>query len=478
VIPVAVGANVVAINYPDGCTLPTTLATNGNVPGTGNQDARLKVPVAELEKAFGAATTTWGGLVPGISETPGGGRPAGSCAAQQMKRVVRFDDSGTTFAQKAWLNAVNPTRMWLGNPLGSTPNTTWPLSNGTNGKPKAIASGACDAELCSAASNGNGSLVSLLAQSDGAIGYSDIRTARQGGFELNPTSAANANDTTYWIPIQNQNNSAYNEPTSDPNSFKPGANPGANCLNAVFSDIPADTTGDFSKATAANSPSGYSICVATYILAWDDYAKVYGTSDTEQREARTVKDYLEMILGPVAQAGLAARDYQALPQGLLALAQGGVSMVNFNKGGGGDTPPPPPPTASPSPAPTSSATPAPTTPPAPNNVFTIDSARVTKSKVISLTLQLPGSGAIAASAIAASKGFRVGSAAGNATAAGSLSLQIKPSRATIRALKKIPRNKKLKVNVAVSFTPTGGTASTQNIDVSLKGTKKKKKRKN
>lgn len=474
VIPVAVGANVVAVNYPDGCTLPVALATGPNVPGTGVQDARLKLPAADYEKAFAAATTTWGALVPGISETPTGGRAAGACAAQQVKRIVRFDDSGTTYVQKAWLNEVNAARGWLAGALGANPNTTWPLGNGTNGPPTSVASGQqCNASLCSGSTNGNGALITLLAQTDGAIGYSDIRTARAGGFELNPTATANAQDTTYWVQIQNTKSLAYSEPTTDPNSFKPGGNPGANCSNVTFANIPADTTGDFSSATGASTPVGYPLCAPTYMLVWDDYAKVYGASDAEQAEARTVKDYLTMILGPVAQQSLALRDYQALPSQLLALAQGGSTLVNWNKGGSGVTPGPTPgATATATATPVASGTPVPTVV---SNKFTITSARVSKKSAITVGLQLPGPGVVAVAAVAAKKGFEVGSATATAGSAYTLPITIKPSKKTKAALKKLSRKKKLAVKLSVSFTPSGGTVSTQEKTVSLKGTKKPKK---
>lgn len=479
-LPVAVGATVVAVNYPDGCTLPAALATSANGPGTGDQSARLKITADNVEKVFGADTTTWGVLVPGITETTTGGRAAGACAAQQIKRIVRFDDSGTTFSLKAWLNTVNGSRQWTGPVLGKTPNTTWPLAGGATGLPKAIAAGPCDAELCSGSANGNGQLVSLLAATDGAVGYADIRTSRQGGFELNPVNAPATPDTTYWMPIQNKNSSAYHEPTADANGFKPGSTPGANCSQATFSNLPTDSLGDFSNSNAAGSPQGYPICVVTYTLAWDDYATVYGKSDAEQAKARTVKTYLEMIVGPVAQAALAARDYQALPPSLLGLAQGGVTAINWNKAGGGGPPPVPTPmpTVTPAITPTGSATPVASVPPITqvSNQFSIASARVSKSGVITAVLRLPGPGVVSASAIAKAKGFKVGSATGTAQAAGNLTITLKPSKKTKSALKK---TKKLKVGLTIGFTPRGGTPSSQSRSLTLKGkvVKKKKKKK-
>src|SRR5262249_56553447 len=77
----------------------------------------------ELEKVFAGEDTTWGQVFPWIA---GNGQPnAAACAATPIKRVVRVDSSGTTFALKQFLASINPTRGWAG-----LDNTAWPNNAG------------------------------------------------------------------------------------------------------------------------------------------------------------------------------------------------------------------------------------------------------------------------------------------------------------------------------------------------------------
>ena len=118
---------------------------------------------------------------------------------------------------------------------------------------------------------------------------------------------------------------------------------GANCATAPIANAPASTTGDWSRATAVYNAVGYGICTLTYDLAFDDHAVVYCTSDAEQRKARTVKDYLtKAVLSTQGQAGtggavsgLPGADYDALPAAILDIAKAGVAEIGWNKGGQG-----------------------------------------------------------------------------------------------------------------------------------------------
>ncbi len=463
VVPVAIGATTIAVHYPEGCTLP--MDAND---GTG----RLKLSADQLEKVFAAQITTWGQLLPTISEVAGGGRAAGACAALPIHRVVRFEDSGTTFTLKAWLQTINGTRGWTGSDLGGTPNTRWPDAGGPASKLPTQGAGACASDLCSNTVKGGGALLDVLnLTTDGGIGYADIRTARSKNFTYSGST-----DSTYFIRVQNAAaaGTPYVEATADANGYKPldsGATAGANCANATFSNLPADTFGNFAPVNAAGSTQGYPLCALTYMLVWDDYAAVYGNTDAEQSKARTVKDYLDRTLSDAVQGLLFSRDYQALPPSILALARAGAAKVGWNKGATGGTPPGgnTPPAATPSPTPTPAAT---GTPTPPSNVFSVDSARVSKTGVISLTLRLPGAGTVAVAATGPKK-LKVGSATGTAKAAGNLKVTIKPSSKTKKALKK---TKKLKVSLAVTFTPAGGKAAKQTKKLTLKGKKKGSKK--
>ena len=93
-----------------------------------------------------------------------------------------------------------------------------------------------------------------------------------------------------------------------------------------------------------------------------------------------------------------------------------------------------------------------------------------------LKLQLPGKGKLSAKATSTyrlkgkTKKLTLGSVSGTATAAGTITVTIKGNSSARRVLKKV---KKLRVRIAVIFTPTGGTARTVTRTVTLKYSTKK-----
>src|SRR5262249_45622827 len=58
------------------------------------------------------------------------------------------------------------------------------------------------APLRSGPASGAGALTTAVAQTDGSIGYSDLATARAGGFDVTPNRSG-VQDTTFWTPLQN-----------------------------------------------------------------------------------------------------------------------------------------------------------------------------------------------------------------------------------------------------------------------------------
>lgn len=283
-IPVAAGAIVVIVNFPDGCAVPA-----GEAYGD-----RFHVSSQVLEEAWAGQRATWGDLLPGIA--PG-------CAGAPVKRAVRFDASGTTQQFKRWLDHVDPGRGWAG--YG---NTEWP---GTT---------------INAGTKGGGALAGLVASADGSLGYVDLATARAKGFE--------AGDDTFWLPVDDAAGQPV-EPTADPQGYVQGtAARGANCDAAQFSGAPAGadpTLGDWSAVTGVETPTGYPLCLLTYALAWDDAARVYGAGAAEEAKARTVKDYLGFVVGADGQSILAAHDYAPLPAGLAAVARDAVTRIDWNR---------------------------------------------------------------------------------------------------------------------------------------------------
>jgi hypothetical protein len=139
-----------------------------------------------------------------------------------------------------------------------------------------------------------------------------------------------------------------------------------------------------------------------------------------------------------------------------------ITVTATNADGGATTvtrtvtlsvPPPPPPESPPASASNPPAT--------PSNAFTITSLKVTKTGKGTLVVNLPGKGSLAF-ALTAPKLGTVGRASASPTG-GKLTLHFKLSKKCLKALKK----HSLKAKGKVTFTPTGGTASSQTKSIAL-----------
>ncbi len=176
-VPVAQSSIAVMVNLPEGCRL---------VDAT-----RRKATIQNLEKIWYGEKVTWGSLL--NSSTALGPTPAtddlpqtqASCTNTFLKRVVRKDSSGTTFAFKKTFDfSVNA--RWSNGATDYTStanNTVWP----NDAAPKAV---------LRPASNGNGPLADLVAATPSAIGYSDLATARSKGFGF-----SGVNDRKFWLAV-------------------------------------------------------------------------------------------------------------------------------------------------------------------------------------------------------------------------------------------------------------------------------------
>lgn len=526
VIPVATGSATIVLHAPEGCNLQTIVNRTGGAGGSypdGNGDrlatgdtstdktSRPRINNTLLEKAFAGASDadTWGELTPGISGTATGTQNAGlACTAVPVKRIVRQDNSGTTYAFKAFLNLINPSRGWL-TTYAASPNTVWPASGGTGtANPAPRGSGGptgtpifCENSapnlLCSSVGSGGGNtsgLTRAVLDTDGAIGYVDLSTARGSGFEITPSTSAQ--DYRFWVPVQNNPGgtpTGFVEPTFDAIAHKPNVGArGANCGDVTVRNAPTPaaspkndpTLGDWSTAYAAGG-AGYSNCVLTYALAWDDSAPAYTNNPTfnaaeEQAKARTVKDFLTTVVGTAGQQ-FANVDFSPVPNGLsqpiLTYAQNGVAAIDWAK-----TASTPPSTTPPSTTPPVTTPPSNTpgnTPPVvvpPSNAFTVGSGKVNAARTsLAFTVKLPGKGALTAAATykSGSKTVKITSAKATITAAGTVKLTVKLSSA---ARKELAKKKKLTVSVKFTFTPTGGTAKTSSKTTTFRAAKKKTKK--
>lgn len=316
-IPVAAGPVTVIVNYPDGCTIPTASQFR---PDTTNNTTRLLLSNARVEKVFfgDPAFDTWGELVPNLAGI--GGKTDAQCRSQAVRRVVRLDNSGTTFAFKQWLKSVDPSHTWEEPALA---NNQWPNDSG-------------NVAVLRGTGNGNPFLADKVNETDGSIGYGDLAIARTKGFDMTACASPCAQqDTTFWLALANTASPPRRqEPTVSPLGYRNGAK-GGNCRTTIYDGIPAGadpTLGNWFNVSGVAGSSGYPICTLTYVLAWDDYADAYGTSSTEQARARSVKDYLTYITGVLGQDKLEPADYSRVPDEILDnIARPGVQAVGWNK---------------------------------------------------------------------------------------------------------------------------------------------------
>jgi ABC-type phosphate transport system substrate-binding protein len=486
VVPAAVGSVVALVNFPNGCN-PESISddnyrtvTQAAITGEASKKALLRVrfPKEAFEKVWAqggsgspaAPLMKWSDL-PGLS---------GIAACEvPIIRVVRFDQSGTTFTLKDYLNTINPAREWKTKFATTGTNLTrdWPGAEfGSGGQCGATEAPGKkpDAEdhLTSNCAKGNGELIKKLKETDGSVGYSDLATARNNNptFAVNPKPEPLVTPDLYWTQVQNGSNE-FTEPTDDPNGYLTttgiGAGPhkGANCLSATFSNVPASTFGDWSKTSGVNSAAGYGICTLTYGLVFDDNAAAWGNTPAEEAKARTVKDYWESAVSDSSQALLFPADYAALPASILAISRTGVKEVDWNKagsggggsggggtgGGGGGT------GGGSSPLPVK-----------PSNAFSLLRKSISsKTGGATVSVKLPGAGRLEmlGTAKAGKSKIKVGHVVLTANKAGSFELALKPSAAA----KKVLREKgSLRVSLEFTFTPNGGDAKTSSTVVTLK----------
>jgi ABC-type phosphate transport system substrate-binding protein len=494
---------------------------------------RVHIPAGMLEQIWGGKPMTWGE----VTKDEMTGKPTNtleveegfttSCDEVPIRRIVRFDGSGTTYNFKAYLSLLpvgvggsTNNEVWAKSPVAGT-NTTWPLTESSTGVPKPVPTAAGSNEfvnecnetvsgpdrICTGSKNGNPFVAAAVAATDGSIGYSDLATARQNGFTITPESKNGGKpDDTYWVPLQTVNpgkpvservGNNYVEPAVSPTSnIGNGAEVrGSNCTNADFRGIPPmtagepdPTLGDWANTigTGSTDTVTYPNCAVTYDFVWDDDAPVYGNTPEEQAKARTIKDYFTTVESEGGQLSLQGEDYGSLPPAIIKIARIGVEALGWDKEAGATT------NNNSSNnnttnnttnnSSTSSSTGTATTAAAPSNAFSIASAKV-KGKDIVLSLVLPDAGKVQ---VKASGGGVTVSSVSASVGGGQGTVKLPISSAALKKLAKA-KGKKLAVTITVTFTPTGGTAAskTEKLTVtqaavtatSKKKTKKKQKKK-
>ena len=266
-----------------------------NDPGTAHDETqlysdannvdreRIRFTEAILEDIWAGDGTfdTWGKVFGiNIVDADGGSGPTeAECRAKPIIRVVRFDDSGTSYVFKDYLGSIDPSEGWLTDYI--TPDTrTWP-------NPDRLVGGVDT--LQPAAANGNGAMRDKARDTDGSIAYPELGTARGG--TGNQFVRQDGADDKYWTQAQN-GLAEFQDPAQQALSFKSSGgagnvDKGARCSAITQIDgvptgsDPTLNAGGWTAASMVNTDTSgqYGICSLTYILAWDDSADAYGSSD-------------------------------------------------------------------------------------------------------------------------------------------------------------------------------------------------------
>lgn len=356
-IPAAQSSLAIIVKTPLGCKLPAgniygkRMLLPAGVPGATNSLA---------EKLFSGEDISPGGSTPPYStwgdigwKTTGTSDP---CTVP-IKRVVRRDNSGTTFGFKSFLDSTDAgnTTAWEDHDTSFEDNRIWPgrtiadaaIDNegACDGVDSSIVGTAAEGDyVCAnASSNGNSGLADTLnAQgASGGIGYADLSTARSKNFGW-----LNTADRTYWLPLYSPTStSTVVDAAEAAQGFKQGGPKGANCLLADYGiggtgALPTNTKADWSQVIADPTVAGYPACLLTYIGAWEDYNDAYpnsvlSCSDKSARQT-AVRNYLQFVLGATpggdeGQTVLSANDYAALSGGVALKAATYFTQASFKK---------------------------------------------------------------------------------------------------------------------------------------------------
>jgi ABC-type phosphate transport system substrate-binding protein len=319
-------------------TIPVT-QTSIAVPA--NPPAGCEVGVItnkDLELVFNGTILKWSQLSTNLAAP----NPACNFA---IKRVVRFDGSGTTFQFKNYLFQINkkpipciegtgPEKTWQElEPIegGSKPNVSWPEDEGcATTKSAVIKPGA----------KGGGEVVKKVIETSGAIGYAALPDVESKLVACEETSTCK---NTEILALQKDGKSKLSEA-----DFSSPGIPGeeeANCLTTLYTvpvnaqtskthtALNVDWSGVFgAKTNTTTTGGGYPLCTLTYDLAFNKYSGPGFTLGQEQ----TVNDYInEYIVQSAGQAGVATKYYAPLPTSLtlshnvLGAAKFAASKIGF-----------------------------------------------------------------------------------------------------------------------------------------------------
>jgi ABC-type phosphate transport system substrate-binding protein len=314
-VPVAQTSIAIVANPPSGCPIE-------------------EIANKDLERIFAGTIVKWSQLSSVLIA------PNPACN-KRLKRVVRFEGSGTSYQFKNYLNLINKLKLpcvplegsektWAElEPIVTSegkPNTVWPEDEG------------CAVPLSEiVTAKGGGALAETVYKTAGSIGYASLPDVESKIAKCTEEAACG---NTEILEVQNNGKKKLEEATY----VSPVSGEQANCATAQYK-VPTNarvaTTHtaldvDWSlvfgaKIDTTKTGGGYPLCTLTYDLAFNDYSSAGFTEE----QATTVKDYLaEYITASTGQTDIAAKYYGALPKGtptynVFEAAQFTASKIGF-----------------------------------------------------------------------------------------------------------------------------------------------------
>jgi ABC-type phosphate transport system substrate-binding protein len=308
-IPVLQASVAIIVHLPNTCT-----ATSSKEKG------RLELDNLTLEKIYRGTITKWNEII--AAETANGDTLTCTEASQAnsaITRVVRFDESGTTFLLKKYLYQINMEKnvtggkSWLELAEGHE-NTVWP---GTVVRPT---------------EKGTGPLVKLTAETAGSISYANLADARKNGAFTPPSGGAGT--ALFWAPVQDNGLATSKEKYADPSTDKDSASlASSNCAGTVFVNgtkefPPPSVKSTWNEVTSQTTEKKYSLCGLTYDIALTKYSAYPGTTLAATTTAQNFLHYVVEKSG--GEKNIKNQDYLALPKGeVQEEAEEGASLIQF-----------------------------------------------------------------------------------------------------------------------------------------------------
>jgi ABC-type phosphate transport system substrate-binding protein len=317
-IPVVQGADTIVVHLPTGCSVKDKVA-----PG------RLVLSNATLERIFHGTLTSWKEIKDSKEKFKG---KKGACNVP-IKRVVRFEGSGTTSMFKKYLNLETQAQGAEEFEVEGIGTTTWKKLAESNVNTKWP--NEKSAPLLTA--KGGGAMASTVFSTPSSIGYVDLAHARKAGFGA-------ATPEVMWAEVQNGTFlkgkkvlPTYAEPSSNGESTTPAQ---SNCAETLYTDgknkfPPVSTESLWNEVTTSLVEPNYPICGFSYDLSTTKF-KGYGVSSghpATEESVQTANDYLHFEVEGGGVGVLTGSDYLGLPENaggkVQKIADEGLAKIAF-----------------------------------------------------------------------------------------------------------------------------------------------------